>query len=63
MEESAPYVIVESIILEEVEQKVNHLIANGYSPQPMVIAPAMPGAISRPRYIVPMVRTKEWACD
>ena len=54
MEKLDPYVIVDGVEIADVQRKVNGLIAQGYVPQPMAIAPSMPGAQSRPRYIVPM---------
>lgn len=58
MDDPLPYIIVESTILDEVEKKVNELIAQGYTPHPMAVAPSTPGATARPRYVVPMINLK-----
>jgi hypothetical protein len=49
------YILVNGIELNDVETKVNDLIAQGYTAHPLVVVPPIPGAVSRPRYIVPMV--------
>ena len=49
------YILVNGIELTDVEAKVNALIAQGYTAHSLVVVPPVPGAVSRPRYIVPMV--------
>lgn len=55
MDDPVPYIIAESIELGELERKVKELMAQGYVPQQMVVAPPVSGATSRPRYVVPLL--------
>ena len=50
-----PYILIDNSDLKEIEKEVNALIERGYLPQLMVVVPAVPGATSRNRYVVPMV--------
>jgi len=55
---NSPYIIVSNSELKEVEKTVNVLIEQGYTPQPMVVIPAVSGATSYNRYAVPMFKSE-----
>lgn len=58
MSDRPAYILVDGIELNDVQQKVNNLIEQGYFPQPLVVSVSAHQV--RARYVVPMVTLDPW---